>query len=106
MRSTSLPHCERVHYPGVSEVSPPPMAVYDKTPAGELCRAVANGTFEAKGNPIKMAQTMIDSMERSPAPKRLAPGSGTYTSPRAPLTGRLATLKAQKDFAFSTDVAT
>jgi hypothetical protein len=66
-------------------VSPPPMDVYENTPAGEMRRAFAAGTFIVKGDPIKMAQAMIDSVDRSPAPKRLALGRGTYTSIRAAL---------------------
>jgi len=50
-----------------------------------------------------MAQAMIDSVDGHPAPKRLALGSGTYTSIRAALVDRLAVLDAQKDIAFSTD---
>ncbi|XYH93848.1 SDR family oxidoreductase [Sorangium sp. So ce1128] len=84
-------------------VSPPPMAIYDDTPAGEIRRAVAAGTFEAKGDPDKMAQAMIESADRSPAPRRLALGSGTYASIRAALTDRLAALDAQKHIALSTD---
>ncbi|XXY51854.1 SDR family NAD(P)-dependent oxidoreductase [Sorangium sp. So ce269] len=84
-------------------VSPPPMAVHDDTPAGEILRAVAAGTFEAKRDPEKMAQAMIDSADRSPAPRRLALGSGTYASIGAALTDRLAALVAQKHIALSTD---
>ena len=86
-------------------VSPPPMAVYENTPAGVVRRAIAAGAFPRPGDPIKMAQAMIDSVDRSPAPKRLALGGGTYTSVRAALVDRLAVLDAQKDIAFSTDFA-
>jgi hypothetical protein len=80
------------------------MGIYENTPAGEMRRAFAAGTFFVKGDPIKMAQAMIDSVDRSPAPKRLALGSGTYTSIRAALVERLATLDSQKDIALSTDI--
>jgi NAD(P)-dependent dehydrogenase (short-subunit alcohol dehydrogenase family) len=89
---------------GSGIVSPPPMDVYKNTPAGEMRRAFASGTFNVKGDPIKMAQAMIDSVDRSPAPKRLALGSGTYTSIRAALVERLTTLDSQKDIALSTDM--
>ena len=85
-------------------VSPPAMDVYENTPAGEMRRALAAGTFIVKGDPIKMVQAMIDSMDRSPAPKRLALGSGTYTSIRAALIERLAALESQKEIALSTDI--
>ena len=85
-------------------VSPPPMTVYDNTPAGEIRRAMAAGTFSAKDDPIKMAQAMIDSADGSPAPKRLTLGSDAYTRVRAELCERIATLDAQKEIAFSTDM--
>ncbi|WP_437923937.1 hypothetical protein WMF37_33505 [Sorangium sp. So ce291] len=46
---------------------------------------------------------MLDSADRSPAPKRLALGSGTHASIRAALTDRRAALDAQKHVALSTD---
>jgi hypothetical protein len=81
------------------------MAVYENTPAGEVRRAVAAGAFLVKGDPIKMVQAMIDSVDRSPAPTRLALGSGTYASVRAALVDRLAVLDARKDIALATDFA-
>ncbi|KYF85021.1 hypothetical protein BE17_11445 [Sorangium cellulosum] len=59
--------------------------------------------MEAKGDPEKVAQAMIDSAYRSPAPRRLAPGSGAYASIRAASTDPLAALDAQKHIALSTD---
>jgi NAD(P)-dependent dehydrogenase (short-subunit alcohol dehydrogenase family) len=85
-------------------VSPPPMAVYDATPAGEVRRALASGSFAVKGDPVKMAQAMIDSVDRTPAPRRLTLGSGAYGRVRAALVERLAALDAQKDIALSSDV--
>jgi NAD(P)-dependent dehydrogenase (short-subunit alcohol dehydrogenase family) len=85
-------------------VSPPAMAVYDDTPAGQVRAAVNNGSFVLTGDPVKMVQAMIDSTERSPAPQRLAMGSNTYASIRKALLSRLAVLEAQKDVALSTDV--
>ena len=89
---------------GAGLVSPPPMAVYENTPAGELRRALAAGSFALPGDPIKMARAMIDSVDRSPAPKRLTLGSSSYRKIREALVSRLAALDAQKDIAFSTDV--
>lgn len=84
-------------------VSPPPMDVYDATPAGEMRRALASGSFEVTGDPAKMARAMIDSADRSPAPKRLALGTSTYASLRAALLERLVALEAQREIALSTD---
>jgi NAD(P)-dependent dehydrogenase (short-subunit alcohol dehydrogenase family) len=88
---------------GPGLVSPPPMAVYDETPAGEMRRAIANRTLAVTGDPLKMARAMIASVDRTPAPRRLTLGSTAYTSIRAALEDRLAALDAQKDIALSTD---
>jgi hypothetical protein len=50
-----------------------------------------------------MAQAMIDSVDRNPAPKRLTLGSDAYRLVSAALSDRLAALEAQKDIALSTD---
>lgn len=50
-----------------------------------------------------MARAMIDSVDRSPAPRRLALGSDAYGHIRTALEDRLAALDAQKDIALSTD---
>jgi hypothetical protein len=51
-----------------------------------------------------MARAMIDSVDCSPAPKRLTLGSTAYTSIRAALVDRLAALDAQREIARSADV--
>ena len=89
---------------GSSLVSPPPLAVYDDTPAGEVRRALTSGSFPLKGDARKMAQIMIDSVAQQPAPKRLTLGSTAYASVREALTGRLAALEAQKDLALASDI--
>lgn len=85
-------------------VSPPPLAVYEDTPAGEMRRSLASGAFTATGDARKMAQIMIDSAEQHPAPRRLTLGSSAYTSVREALTGRLTALEAQKSLAFASDI--
>ena len=87
-------------------VRPEPMAVYENTPAGEMRRAIAAGAFPVRGDAAKMVQAMIDCADRSPAPKRLALGSGAYNSIRAALVERLAALDDQKEIALSTDIDT
>jgi NAD(P)-dependent dehydrogenase (short-subunit alcohol dehydrogenase family) len=89
---------------GVGLVSPKPMAVYENTPAGEIRRAVSNGAFKVTGDPAKMVQAMIDSVDRHPAPKRLALGSPAYHSIRKALTERLTALDAQKEITLSMDI--
>ena len=90
---------------GVGLVRAPAMAVYESTPAGELRRGIAAAAFRVPGDPLKMVEAMIDSVNRKPAPARLALGSDTYALVRTALTGRIAALDAQKDIALSTDVS-
>jgi NAD(P)-dependent dehydrogenase (short-subunit alcohol dehydrogenase family) len=65
---------------GGGMVSPPPMAVYEQTPAGEMRRALAAGAFAVNGDPVKMAQAIIDSVDRSPV---MISGPGSPTATRA-----------------------
>jgi NAD(P)-dependent dehydrogenase (short-subunit alcohol dehydrogenase family) len=81
-----------------------PMAIYDNTPAGDVRRAIETGSFVLKGDPVKMAQAMIDSVERTPAPLRLTLGSDAFDRVRAGLSKRLAELDAQKEIARSTEL--
>jgi NAD(P)-dependent dehydrogenase (short-subunit alcohol dehydrogenase family) len=84
-------------------VSPPTMAVYEDTPAGEVRRAVLSGTFPLVGDAVKTAQAMIDSVAVTPAPRRLTLGSDAYARVHQGLSDRLAALEAQKAIAESTD---
>jgi NAD(P)-dependent dehydrogenase (short-subunit alcohol dehydrogenase family) len=85
-------------------VRPPAMAVYDHTPAGEIRRALTNGSFKLTGDPDKMVDAMLRSADQSPAPRRLTLGRDAYTRIRAALVERLAALDAQKEIAFSTEL--
>jgi NAD(P)-dependent dehydrogenase (short-subunit alcohol dehydrogenase family) len=84
-------------------VSPPRMDVYEHTPAGDVRRAIASGDFAVLGDAVKSVGAMIDSVARSPAPRRLTLGAGAYAGIRAALQERLAQLEAQKAIALSTD---
>ena len=89
-----------------AKVQPTSMPAYENSLVGEVRRKVMSGNFKdfgAIGDPNKIAQAMIDSASRSPAPRRLAMGSTTYVHIRETLTNRLAELDAQKDIALSTD---
>ncbi len=93
---------------GAALVSPPAMALYDDTPAGETRRAVTAGAFPITGDAVKTAEAMtalamIESANRSPAPRRLTLGRGSYDRVRAAWAGRLAALDAQKAIAFSVE---
>ncbi|NDL65488.1 SDR family oxidoreductase [Acerihabitans arboris] len=85
-------------------VTPPPMAVYDQTPAGDMRRALVDETFAILGDPVKMVREIMASVDRSPAPRRLALGSQAYDHIHAALTQRLDALEGQKSIALSTDV--
>jgi len=85
-------------------VSAPTMGIYENTPAGDVRRAVATHAFPIPGDANKVTQAMIDSVDRRPAPRRLALGSDTYTLVRAAWLERLAALDAQKDIALAADV--
>ncbi len=84
-------------------VSPDAMEVYENTPVGDVRRAVAANAFPLPGDANKVAQAMIDSVDR-PATLRLALNSDTYTLVRGALQERLAALEAQKEIALATDV--
>lgn len=85
-------------------VSPPAMAVYDKTPSGDIRRAIESGSFVLKGDAARMARAMIDSVDLKEAPRRLAMGSSTYASIGNALRARLADLEAHKAVTFATDI--
>ncbi|HEX4248098.1 MAG TPA: short-chain dehydrogenase/reductase, partial [Pseudonocardia sp.] len=78
-------------------------AAYRDTPAGAIRRILAERTSVPPGDPVRMAAIIIDSVEQSPAPRRIALGSDSYTVIHNALTERLAELEAGRDLAFSTD---
>jgi NAD(P)-dependent dehydrogenase (short-subunit alcohol dehydrogenase family) len=88
---------------GASRINAPALAAYENTPSAEGRRRSAAGTAFVRGDAAKMAQAMIDSVERTPAPRRLVMGGGSYTRIRAALLARLAELDAQRELAESTD---
>lgn len=85
-------------------IDAPIMEVYDKTPAGDVRRAVLANAFPIKGDPYKTVQAMIDSIDIYPAPLRLALGSDAYTDMRAALVSRIDALDAQKEIALATEM--
>ena len=87
---------------GSSQLAPR-IAAYDGTPASMARRMLEERKAVPPGDPVKMVDIMIASVDRQPAPKRLALGSDAYTAMQRALSARLAELEAQKDLAFSTD---
>ncbi len=88
---------------GQGLVSPPPMAVYDDTPAGAVRRAVAERSFAIHGDPLRMVRAMIACADGVEAPRRLLLGRGSFDRVRAALVERLAALDAQREVALSTE---
>lgn len=88
---------------GSGMTTAPVMEAYENTPAGEVRRAIAAGTFPIKGDVDKSVQAMIDSVEVSPAPLRLALGGDAYRDMRAALVSRLESLDAQKELALASE---
>ena len=87
---------------GAKIVSPPALAAYDGTPVGEVRRMVAGRAFSFS-EPQGIVRAMIDSVDQSPAPRRLVMGNGAYSRVRAALVDRLSALDAQKDIALAAD---
>ena len=79
------------------------MSEYEHTPVGDLRRTMMTTGFPLPGDAGKVAQAIIDSVDVSPAPKRLPLGSDTYTQVRNVLKERLALLESQKIIALGTD---
>jgi NAD(P)-dependent dehydrogenase (short-subunit alcohol dehydrogenase family) len=90
-------------YFGKGLVSPEPMAIYDDTPAGELRRGIASGAFALRGNPEKMVDTMIATIDAAVMPRRLTLGGDAYAHIEAGLSARLNELRAQCEVAYAAD---
>lgn len=97
------PGSARTQFAVGSAAIAPAMAAYAQTPAGAVRRRVESGFREQPGDPERMVRAMIASVDQHPAPKRLALGSDAYRNMEAALSERLASLRAQKELAYSTD---
>ena len=82
---------------------PKPMPEYEDTPAGDVRRALAAGTFGSVSDPGKIVKQMIATVETEKPPYRLVLGAGAYQRLHHALSNRLAALEAQKGEAFSTE---
>ncbi len=79
------------------------MDIYEKTPVGDVRRAVRNNAFPMPGDAEKVVEAMIASADQTPALLRLPLGSETYTLVRGALQQRLQALESQKEVALSAD---
>jgi NAD(P)-dependent dehydrogenase (short-subunit alcohol dehydrogenase family) len=86
-----------------------PIAAYDNGVLGQL-RGMLTGDVDPElvrrsvtGDPAKVARAIVDSVEISPAPRRLVLGRHSYEAITTALRDRLAALEAQRGLAYSTD---
>jgi hypothetical protein len=79
------------------------MDAYKGTPAALVHTMMKDTSRLPPGDPVKMANIMIESVEQNPAPKRIALGSDAYGMIHKALADRLSALEAQREMAFSTD---
>lgn len=88
---------------GAGLVHAQPMVEYDNTPAGEVRRAIAEGSFDLKGDAKRTVAAMIAAGDEAEPALRLVLGSTAYNSISPALSQRLAAVEAQRDLAFSAD---
>ena len=83
----------------------PELEAYEISPSRMVNRIIADDSRPSPGDPDKMVQIMVASVDEEPAPRRIALGSDAYQVMHAQLSARLAALEAQRTLACSTDVA-
>jgi len=88
-----------------SAIIGPRIPAYDNSPSRKINHIVDDTSILSPGDPVKMVDAMISSVEQDPAPLRLTLGSDSYWYITKSLTARLVQLNAQRELAFSTDCA-
>jgi NAD(P)-dependent dehydrogenase (short-subunit alcohol dehydrogenase family) len=79
----------------------PIMTEYDATPAGDIRRAIMDGSFALNNDPEAIVRAMIASADGPDAPLRLPLGEDTYRDVRASYVKRLELLDASRETALS-----
>ncbi len=79
------------------------LAAYDASPSRMVNRVIGDTTHLSPGDPLKMVEAMIASLDEEPASMRIALGTDAYKAMRAQISARLDALEAQRDLACSTD---
>jgi NAD(P)-dependent dehydrogenase (short-subunit alcohol dehydrogenase family) len=98
------PGNSRNQFASRSSVVAPPRDEYVGTPAGLTRDQIREQrTTDLPGELAKIARAIIDVADGDKLPQRLVLGSDAYGLVRAALAGRLASVEAQKQIAFSTD---
>jgi NAD(P)-dependent dehydrogenase (short-subunit alcohol dehydrogenase family) len=83
------------------------LKAYADTPVGQMRAYIESAgdlTGQSPGDPAKIAQAIIYSVDVHPAPLRLPLGSDAYAHMHGAISGRLAQLEAARQTALSTDV--
>jgi NAD(P)-dependent dehydrogenase (short-subunit alcohol dehydrogenase family) len=86
---------------GSSLDTAPTMPEYENTPAGDVRRAIAGGSFTLPNDPQKIAQAMVHLVDSGATPLRLPLGPDTYHDIRASLVARLSEHDAHREVALS-----
>lgn len=81
-----------------------PLAAYKDTPAGMVHVMIKDTSRQPLGDPAKMAEIILASVDHEPAPKRIVLGSDSWGILFKSLTDRLAAVADQKALASSTDI--
>ncbi|XTZ36569.1 SDR family oxidoreductase [Salmonella enterica] len=80
-----------------------PIAAYEATPAGEVRRSLADGSFELKGDAERTVDAIISVGDAPAPPLRVPLGSIAYDRLLETLSARLKEIEAQRDIAYSAD---
>jgi len=99
------PGVARTGFGGPSADMGTPLAAYDDAPPDHLRRMLSGELppMDAPGDPAKIARAIVDSVDHTPAPKRLTLGSDAYALATTALRERLSALEAARNVAYSTD---
>lgn len=96
----------RTQFAGTSAIVGPPLDAYVNGPTGWTHGLGSEGMpiTNSIGDPLKVAQAIVDSVDLPEAPFRLTLGSDAYELITASLQDRLSALEQAKELAYSTDV--
>src|SRR5579863_3682977 len=76
---------------------------YKGTSAAMVHTMIKDTSRLPPGDPARMVEIIVDSVDQNPVPKRVALGSDSYGAIHKALTDRLSALEAQRDVALFTD---
>jgi NAD(P)-dependent dehydrogenase (short-subunit alcohol dehydrogenase family) len=81
----------------------PPLEIYEATPAGDVRRGIADGSFTIKGDAARTVAAMIAAADAAQMPRRLALGSAAFENLQRAWQGRLDELLSQRQVAYAAD---